>query len=169
VLSLVCCQCCSIAQHPLSSIAGCTSAPDTQHISTLLPVPARTRRTQLRQQQAHSAWATLTPGLTSPLCLQDVVVIGGGPGGYVAAIKAGQLGMKVTCVEGRGSLGGTCLNVGCIPSKVNTDCCCVPVLMLPPVDLHTLRSCLAFSGELRLCAEGLGRGHPPAGCVLTSH
>jgi hypothetical protein len=45
-------------------------------------------------------------------------VIGGGPGGYVAAIKAGQLGMKVACVEGRGSLGGTCLNVGCIPSKV---------------------------------------------------
>lgn len=49
---------------------------------------------------------------------QDVVVIGGGPGGYVAAIKAGQLGFSVTCIEGRGSLGGTCLNVGCIPSKV---------------------------------------------------
>ena len=48
---------------------------------------------------------------------QDLVIIGGGPGGYVAAIKAGQLGMKVTCVEGRGTLGGTCLNVGCIPSK----------------------------------------------------
>mmetsp|Transcript_18839 Transcript_18839/g.47864 ORF Transcript_18839/g.47864 Transcript_18839/m.47864 type:complete len:506 (+) Transcript_18839:78-1595(+) len=48
---------------------------------------------------------------------QDLVIIGGGPGGYVAAIKAGQLGMKVTCVEKRGSLGGTCLNVGCIPSK----------------------------------------------------
>jgi pyruvate/2-oxoglutarate dehydrogenase complex dihydrolipoamide dehydrogenase (E3) component len=47
-----------------------------------------------------------------------VVVVGGGPGGYVAAIKAAQLGLKVTCVEGRGSLGGTCLNVGCIPSKV---------------------------------------------------
>jgi len=47
----------------------------------------------------------------------DVIVVGGGPGGYVAAIKAGQLGMKVTCVEKRGSLGGTCLNVGCIPSK----------------------------------------------------
>lgn len=47
----------------------------------------------------------------------DVVVVGGGPGGYVAAIKAGQLGMKVACVESRGSLGGTCLNVGCIPSK----------------------------------------------------
>ena len=48
----------------------------------------------------------------------DVVIVGGGPGGYVAAIKAAQLGMKVTCIEKRGSLGGTCLNVGCIPSKV---------------------------------------------------
>ncbi|QDG76259.1 dihydrolipoyl dehydrogenase [Labrenzia sp. PHM005] len=47
----------------------------------------------------------------------DLVVIGGGPGGYVAAIRAAQLGLKVACVEGRGSLGGTCLNVGCIPSK----------------------------------------------------
>merc|ERR1711935_198230 len=47
----------------------------------------------------------------------DLVVIGGGPGGYVAAIKAGQKGMKVACVEKRGTLGGTCLNVGCIPSK----------------------------------------------------
>ena len=47
----------------------------------------------------------------------DLVVIGGGPGGYVAAIKAAQMGMKVSCVEKRGSLGGTCLNVGCIPSK----------------------------------------------------
>ncbi|TPX45779.1 dihydrolipoyl dehydrogenase [Synchytrium endobioticum] len=47
----------------------------------------------------------------------DVVVIGGGPGGYVAAIKASQLGMRTACIEGRGALGGTCLNVGCIPSK----------------------------------------------------
>jgi dihydrolipoamide dehydrogenase len=47
----------------------------------------------------------------------DVVVIGGGPGGYVAAIRAAQLGLKTVCVEKRGSLGGTCLNVGCIPSK----------------------------------------------------
>ena len=47
----------------------------------------------------------------------DLVVIGGGPGGYVAAIRAAQLGMKVACVEKRGALGGTCLNVGCIPSK----------------------------------------------------
>lgn len=47
----------------------------------------------------------------------DVVIIGGGPGGYVAAIKAAQLGLKTACVEFRGALGGTCLNVGCIPSK----------------------------------------------------
>ncbi len=47
----------------------------------------------------------------------DVAIIGGGPGGYVAAIRAAQLGMKVACIEKRGALGGTCLNVGCIPSK----------------------------------------------------
>ena len=52
---------------------------------------------------------------------QDVVIIGGGPGGYVAAIKAGQLGLKTTCIEGRGALGGTCLNVGCIPSKARVE------------------------------------------------
>jgi dihydrolipoamide dehydrogenase len=53
----------------------------------------------------------------------DVVVIGAGPGGYIAAIRAAQLGLKIACIEGwknaRGelALGGTCLNVGCIPSK----------------------------------------------------
>ena len=47
----------------------------------------------------------------------DIVIIGGGPGGYNAAIRAGQLGLSVACVEKRESLGGTCLNVGCIPSK----------------------------------------------------
>jgi dihydrolipoamide dehydrogenase len=47
----------------------------------------------------------------------DVIVIGGGPGGYVAAIRCAQLGLKTACVEGRDTLGGTCLNVGCIPSK----------------------------------------------------
>jgi dihydrolipoamide dehydrogenase len=47
----------------------------------------------------------------------DTIIIGAGPGGYVAAIRAAQLGQKVACVEGRDTLGGTCLNVGCIPSK----------------------------------------------------
>ncbi|KDE04635.1 dihydrolipoyl dehydrogenase [Microbotryum lychnidis-dioicae p1A1 Lamole] len=56
-------------------------------------------------------------GLATASDPYDVVVIGGGPGGYVAAIKAAQVGLKTACIEKRGSLGGTCLNVGCIPSK----------------------------------------------------
>jgi dihydrolipoamide dehydrogenase len=51
----------------------------------------------------------------------DILVIGGGPGGYVAAIRAAQLGHKVACVEKRDALGGTCLNIGCIPSKALLD------------------------------------------------
>ena len=51
----------------------------------------------------------------------DLVVLGAGPGGYVAAIRAAQLGMKVACVEKRPALGGTCLNIGCIPSKALLD------------------------------------------------
>ena len=47
----------------------------------------------------------------------DVIVIGAGPGGYVCAIRCAQLGFKTACVESRNTLGGTCLNVGCIPSK----------------------------------------------------
>ena len=47
----------------------------------------------------------------------DVIIIGSGPGGYVCAIRCAQLGLKTACVEGRDTLGGTCLNVGCIPSK----------------------------------------------------
>ena len=45
----------------------------------------------------------------------DSVVIGGGPGGYVCAIRLAQLGQKTACIEARGALGGTCLNIGCIP------------------------------------------------------
>ena len=47
----------------------------------------------------------------------DVIVIGAGPGGYVAAIRAAQLGLNVACIEKDAKLGGTCLNIGCIPSK----------------------------------------------------
>src|SRR5215468_10153565 len=51
----------------------------------------------------------------------DLIIIGAGPGGYFAAIRAAQLGMKVACVEKRAALGGTCLNIGCIPSKALLD------------------------------------------------
>src|SRR6516162_6579218 len=51
----------------------------------------------------------------------DLVIIGAGPGGYGAAIRAAQLGMRVACVDRRPTLGGTCLNVGCIPSKALLD------------------------------------------------
>src|SRR5690348_12327459 len=51
----------------------------------------------------------------------DLVVIGGGPAGYVAAIRASQLGMKTACIDKRKAFGGTCLNVGCIPSKALLD------------------------------------------------
>src|SRR5437762_10982003 len=47
----------------------------------------------------------------------DIVIIGAGPGGYVAAIRAAQLGMKIACIDSRETAGGTCLNIGCIPSK----------------------------------------------------
>ena len=47
----------------------------------------------------------------------DLIIIGSGPGGYVCAIRAAQLGLKVCCVEKGKTLGGTCLNIGCIPSK----------------------------------------------------
>ena len=59
---------------------------------------------------------TGTPG-GQPATSADVVIIGGGPGGYVAAIRAAQLGLSTVCVEQDKTLGGTCVNVGCIPSK----------------------------------------------------
>ena len=51
----------------------------------------------------------------------DIIIIGAGPGGYVCAIRCAQLGMKVAIIDKRKSLGGTCLNVGCIPSKALLD------------------------------------------------
>src|SRR5262245_39467140 len=51
----------------------------------------------------------------------DLIVIGAGPGGYVAAIRAAQFGMKVACIDKLATLGGTCLNIGCIPSKALLD------------------------------------------------
>jgi dihydrolipoamide dehydrogenase len=59
----------------------------------------------------------IIPIVSCDMYIYIYTIAGGGPGGYVAAIKAGQLGLKTACVEQRGRLGGTCLNVGCIPSK----------------------------------------------------
>ena len=75
-------------------------------------VSRASRATMLRRAAPSLAMRALAAGTQ-----YDVCIIGGGPGGYVAAIKAAQLGLKTVCVEGRGALGGTCLNVGCIPSK----------------------------------------------------
>jgi dihydrolipoamide dehydrogenase len=79
----------------------------------------------------------------------DVVIIGGGPGGYNAAIRAGQLGLKVAIVEMRGVLGGTCLNVGCMPSKAllhaselfeaaNKDFASIGIDVAPKLNLKTM-------------------------------
>lgn len=68
-------------------------------------------------RHTHTRLFSSAARLLSATQKHDVVVIGGGPGGYVAAIKAAQLGLDTACIEKRGALGGTCLNVGCIPSK----------------------------------------------------
>uniref|UniRef100_A0A0K0DPU0 dihydrolipoyl dehydrogenase n=1 Tax=Angiostrongylus cantonensis TaxID=6313 RepID=A0A0K0DPU0_ANGCA len=73
-------------------------------------------RTSL-MSMARRAIVAVTARSLSGVQEADIVVIGAGPGGYVAAIKAAQLGMKTVCVEKEPTLGGTCLNVGCIPSK----------------------------------------------------
>ncbi|EMD31231.1 hypothetical protein CERSUDRAFT_89245 [Gelatoporia subvermispora B] len=72
---------------------------------------------RLRHAPVQLARKTQSRGLATSNEPYDAVIIGGGPGGYVAAIKAAQHGLKTACIEKRGSLGGTCLNVGCIPSK----------------------------------------------------
>ena len=75
----------------------------------------------------------------------DLVVVGGGPGGYVAAIKAAQMGLRVTCVEKRGTLGGTCLNVGCSPSKARSQ---------------SVRHCVVAAPRLRLALAARSAPRP---------
>src|ERR1700732_4264776 len=91
----------------------------------------------------------------------DVTVIGSGPGAYVCAIRAAQLGLKVACVEKRATLGGTCLNVGCIPSKA---------MLQSSENLHALQNGFADHG---ITVEGvkldLARMQARKGEVVTAN
>merc|ERR1712169_109371 len=78
------------------------------------PVVARSTLPTVASVNSLSRWSR---GMATVQDEKDLVIIGGGVAGYVGAIKAGQEGLKVACIEKRGMLGGTCLNVGCIPSK----------------------------------------------------
>ena len=82
----------------------------------------------------------------------DLIVIGSGPGGYVCAIKAAQLGLKVGVVEKRATYGGTCLNVGCIPSKA--------LLHASEVFHQTAHGIDALGVEVSLRSSTLGRCSP---------
>ena len=84
----------------------------------------------------------------------DVIILGAGPGGYVSAIRCAQLGLNTAVVEGRETLGGTCLNVGCIPSKALLHAAKVIAetkemthhgisFAAPTVDIDQLRGCMA--------------------------
>ncbi|NHN83978.1 dihydrolipoyl dehydrogenase [Acetobacter musti] len=86
--------------------------------SAAKPAPAAEKKAEAPAKAAAPA-AAAKPAAEAPPSETDydIVVIGAGPGGYICAIRAAQLGFKVACVEKRATLGGTCLNVGCIPSK----------------------------------------------------
>lgn len=85
--------------------------------ATMLPFSGIGSKMQRFACTAAAGGCGAAPVTTEEKCDYDLAVIGGGPGGYVAAIRAAKQGMKVACIESQQSLGGTCLNVGCIPSK----------------------------------------------------
>ena len=91
----------------------------------------------------------------------DVTVIGGGPGGYVCAIRSSQLGLKTACIESRGTLGGTCLNIGCIPSKS---------LLNLSENFHKAKNFEKFgieTGEIKLNLEKMMKNKDKAVTILT--
>ncbi len=91
----------------------------------------------------------------------DVTVIGGGPGGYVCAIRSSQLGLKTACIESRGTLGGTCLNIGCIPSKS---------LLNLSENFHKAKNFEKFgieTGEIKLNLEKMMKNKDKAVTALT--
>ncbi|NVN41728.1 dihydrolipoyl dehydrogenase [Ameyamaea chiangmaiensis] len=106
----------AVAEGAEVEVGSVLTTLDEKGTTTATPaaIPAPTPEAPASKPAApKAAPAAEAPGETD----YDVVVIGAGPGGYVCAIRAAQLGFKVACVEKRATLGGTCLNVGCIPSK----------------------------------------------------
>ena len=98
----------AVEQAGASAPAQTSAAPQAKPEAPPAPVTA----------SPSQAAASAPPAANTPATdTYDVIVIGGGPGGYVAAIRAAQLGLRTACVEMRATLGGTCLNIGCIPSK----------------------------------------------------
>jgi dihydrolipoamide dehydrogenase len=91
--------------------AGATAPNQPAPAAAPTPTPAPARKVDAPRAEAPKA---AEPAANADF---DVIIIGSGPGGYVCAIRAAQLGLKVACVEKRATLGGTCLNIGCIPSK----------------------------------------------------
>lgn len=111
---------------------------------------------------------TLSPTFTSRFLSTatteyDVIIVGGGPGGYVAAIKASQLGLKTACIESRGTLGGTCLNVGCIPSKALLHSSHLYEQAKDEFSHHGI----SFSGELKVDIEKMMHNKSKAVTGLT--
>ena len=120
--------CVAVYKHGTASIdSRLSDKPSSGYRQSDIPFPAWGPRLRISRAAGSTRLCgaelpNKTYGVITCLSTQDLVVLGGGPGGYVSAIKAAQMGMKVTCIEGRGKLGGTCLNIGCIPSKVAGDC-----------------------------------------------
>src|ERR1700683_4227389 len=84
------------------------------------PLSSSSSLSSIRHSSLRPRWPASSPSVSLEIPLSDsfdVIVIGSGPAGYVCALRAAQLGMAVGCVEKRETLGGTCLNIGCIPSK----------------------------------------------------
>jgi dihydrolipoamide dehydrogenase len=115
---------------PPASAAGSTSGGNADSAPTYVPAPdTAPASASVRADQPGSTGDVAKPAPPAPTGAPaaaaaevgdtdyDLIVIGAGPGGYVCALRAAQLGMKVACVEKRDRLGGTCLNIGCIPSK----------------------------------------------------
>ncbi len=104
------------AEVSVGDVLGSIDAQGAAQLSAAAPAPAPAQSPKADVLPVKTETAPMQP-MTDAAESFDVIVIGSGPGGYVCAIRAAQLGLKTACVEMRETLGGTCLNIGCIPSK----------------------------------------------------